>query len=529
LSLLTFSTACQTGIRREAFTGRNAQVFIDAKGHRATEYGMKPFHALYDIPDTAKLTELGESKAWPFPQIFYGKAVTLMCFADAIYSLDLSTSTYTLINTKDATDTTGTTSKAITSGYDWHFVDLYDCWMLFNVQCVVFKTKWSEHVFVQDSVSVFTGCAHKEGRVILGGFEPSNFASMVDWATFWETYASDRPEQAQLLDSAGADSNWVWWSSYFAPDMLHLFWQDILIHQSLSASDTGYSATDPFVLELEQMNQSGLRPLPWRGAITNAIPLGNGVAIYGDGGSSVLDPYADTYAVVTPVNMPQQMSLPIGSTRTCVAGDERRHILVSASGELWQIDNTYRAERLGYKAPISSLDLATLMVIHEPYHDEFYIGDGSGDAFLLNKNGLTRAPWMPSRVAGLGPGELYGAVFYLDDAASYVTEKFRGPSGSVETLSRILVVGMNSSTNGWEASIKYRLRPQDDFTQTDWYELDGEGGVDFGIPYLEAEIALRANDREAVTLEDIRVLTEPMNNPAMAHWIRAAAPGAATE
>jgi hypothetical protein len=530
LNPLSFNIACRTGIRREAFNGRNTQAFVNAKGHRVTEHGFKAFNALTALPDDAQITTLGESKTWPFPQLFFGKSVTLVCFSDAIYEYNQLLNTYTLIDTKDAADPTGTTSKAISAALDWHFVDLYDTWMLFNAGCTVFKTKWSDHVFVQDDVTVITGCAHKEGRVLLGGFNSSNYDSMADWTIFWQSYASDLPDQAASIDSSGPGGNWVWWSSYMAPDMLHLFWRDILIHQSLEASNTGYGTSNPFMLELNDMNQSGLRPMPWQGTVIGMLPLGNGVAVYGQYGVSILNPAGDTYGVVQAKGLPTNIAPLFGtSTRTSYAGNEEQQVFVDISGDLWGLSGNYTAERIGYRTEIGALNSDCLMVVHEPYHNEFYIGDGSGDAFLFNKQGLSRAPWMPTRVA-IFSGETLAAVhFPTDDAAGYTTEKFRGPSMGIETLARILVVGLNASTNGWEMSVKYRLRPQDDFTQTPWYELDAEGGVDFGIPYLEAEIALRSTDREAVTLEDILVFTEPMNNPAMAQWIRASNPAAATE
>jgi hypothetical protein len=531
LEPLSFKIACRTGIRPEAFNGRNTQAFVNAKGHRVTEHGFKAFHALTALPDDATIAGLGESKAWPFPQTFIGKAISLVCFSDAIYEYSLGGGTYTQLNTKDAADTTGTTSKAITAGKDWHFVDLYDSWMLFNTACVVFKTKWSEHVFVQDAVTVTTGCVHKEGRVLLGGFNPADYLSSVNWATFWETYAADRPDQAALMESAGAGVNWVWWSSYFAPDMLHLFWQDIMIHQSLSASNTGYGASNPFMLELEELNQSGLRPMPWQGAVQGMLPLGRGVAVYGSLGTSVLNPYGDTYGVIAPRDLPPNFALMNGSdTRTNFAGNEQMHVVVDSSGELWTIDESYLAKRIGRKAEIGALDPDTLMVVHEHYHNEFYIGDGSGDAFLFNKQGFSRAPWMPTQVTTLSASQIYSVSFATDNAAAYTTEKFRGRSQGIECLERILIVGLNEgTTHGWECSLKYRLRPQDDFTSTDWFELDAEGGVDFGLPYLEAEIALRSDDRTKVTLEDILVYSGPMNNPAMGHWMRASTPAAATE
>lgn len=532
-----FEEPCKTGIRRDVFVGRNHPAFIKARGHRPTQFGMQQFYPLLQIPSLTYITEdLGETPTWPFPQIFRGNSISLLCFADAIYEIDeTNNAVCTLIETKDALDPTGGTTKAITAGLDWHFIDLGPTWMLMNTACVIFKTGWSPYVFVQDSVTVYTGCAHKEGRVLMGGFNSDDFDSLGNWNDFWQNWTGTVPDTVAALATTGAHANWIWWSSFMAADLLHLFWPQILKYQALnSSSNTGYSDESPLILDLAKRNEAGLRPIPGRYSVVGQLPMGDNVINYGMDNISVLRPatFGDsisTYGVLPIENLPQYLGPATGSEcRTAFAGDQRGHLFIASDGEAWSIGKDLVAKREGWKNELSNLNFDRVMVVHEPYHEEFYVGDGEL-AYLINKNGISRAPWMPSRLITLNSSTIAGCIFESTDPdlAEYLTDQFRGDTNDVETLYRIQMVGRN--TKAFTVYVDYRMRTQDDWTRTDPFTPDSRGVVTLGVLGLEWRIYATATDRTDCTLEKILVKTSPDFPPALAHWARASSPGSAED
>lgn len=489
------------------------------------------------MTDAYITTTLSETKAWPYPQLFHGKSVTLLAYSDALYSIDTSTYLATLIDTKDVTDATGATSKAITAGKDWHFIDLYGSWMLLNGACTIFHTGWNSRTWVQDTVTIKTGCVHKEGRVLLGGFSAANFYGLADWQTFWSDLAGDMPTPLLDITATGPGQNWTWWSSFLAPDMLSMFLMDAVNYQSYAASpDTGYTSARPYAFDLFERNEAGMRPMPWRGSVVGYLPMGNGVVCYGDDGVRYMNPYhasmIHNYGVQEfGGELASFEGVLNGSTcRTAFAGDDRHHLMIEKGGSLVMLTPDLQAKRIGYSEWIAEMDQNKILMQHDALHDEFYISDGS-IGILYNKDGMSRCPSMPTKLTAFSGGNLYTIKFAtaLPTTCEIQSEKITSPSGGIECITGGQVVGLGASSNGWVLVIHSRSRPVDDFYSTT-VALDARGRFNCAISYLEYRWNLTAAVATGVTLENVKVETVSDGaNPGIAAKLAASAPSAASE
>lgn len=525
------------GLRPESFTARDMPFLTKCLNRRVTSQGLKGFYSITQpISDSYITSTLSETKAWPSPQLIRGESVTLLCFSDAIYTVDESTYLCTLVSTKDATDTTGATAKAITAGRDWHFVDIRGTWMLFNGACTVFKTGRSSTVWVQDDVTISSGCVHRQARVLTGGFDATDFYSLVDWSDYWDTLAGNMPDEYGSMVQTGPGANWVMWGSYMAPDMLALFNQNMMIYASAEASPTTeFTTARPYIIDLMERNEAGMRPMTFRGQVQGILPLGEGVAVYGSDGVNYMASHNANMIHTYGVHPFRGLGRDIGSLhgtncRTAFAGSRDRHIFIDPGMELWQVLPDVTATRIGFREHLSSLDDDNIIIQHDPLYDEFYIGDGTL-CFVLNKDGLCRAPYMPSRLTSFANANLSAISFATTDPTTMEIESgtITSPSGGIETLTAARIVGLNSASNGLVLKIKSRLSQKSDFYTSAALTMDGSGEALLDIPYLQYRWVLTAAVASGVTVENVEIQTSTDANPGLDALIAASSPSAASE
>ena len=240
---LSLDQAIRNGLKIDERVGLNAQALDSCSGLQATPFGLKQFQPIIQpISDTDILTTLGETIGYPFPQLFRGKAVTLLCFEDEVYEVDESTWTATKLTFYDAAhfgnDFPG--AATITAGGTWHFMDFHTTWALFNGVTCIFKTGHYSKPIATDAVTIGTGCSIKSGRAVLAGFDPSNFYFLADWPSYWETmYENVAPEIRQKAEAmaGGAGTNWVWWSTIGGGDLLWLISKDLYLNDDKPSED----------------------------------------------------------------------------------------------------------------------------------------------------------------------------------------------------------------------------------------------------------------------------------------------------
>ena len=403
--------ALTNGLRRDPRVPPNSAFMAYMKNAKPTEFkAVSPEPVAYPIEDDLPL-EL----AWPFPQLFRGKSVTLLCFQDTIYEVDESDWTVTEINTKDYYSPSE--DKAITEGGGpWHFMDFWGEWMLFNGVCQLVHSLANDTTYVQDTVTIKTGCDFFEGRAIFAGFDPDDFYSS-DWQSFLTGYLNDIPAEVQsLIDvSAGADANWVWWSTIGGGDMHWLFSKDFMIYGCASLSDQfGYGPEKPYVLELWKRNEAGLRPMPWRGEILCVKPLGKTVIVYGKNGVTALIPQGKFMGSMDIAGLGKDIGI---ESRCAVAGDYTGHMFIDRSGELWTIEPNLQATRLGYSEYLSPMLSNEIMGSFDPVERDYWFTDGE-KCYVYSRTGLGGPmDTMPTSVARSEDGDLIGPAILptIDD------------------------------------------------------------------------------------------------------------------
>lgn len=635
--LLTFQDALRNGIRPDSRTPSDAQYLSTCTNLRATPFGLKDFITVNQPITAGTLTAAGVTPTWPFPQLFRGKSVTLLCDEAAIFEVDESTWSLTPILPLDFRYSGA--QRPVVAGGPWHFLDLYDTWMLFNGACVVFKTPFNSTPFCQTDVTIQTGCELWEGRVFFGGFNSSDFYRMVDWPTFLATYEANIPSNisAETLTS-GAGENWVWWSTVGGGDLWWLFslyymlygwWQNpALDNETLTAGDmssgtpwtlggaqsigsgvgsssgsgyfsqgsadqvsgeelqtgeyylvqytvsnrltggvyaqlgndasyagqtrsadgtylevlkcvgtdtfvlycsnftgdvddisvkrldwsgltwnTGYDSSNYYFLDLLKRNQSGLRPMPWRGNVMHMRPLGRGLAVYGESGTALLrhtNEYISTFSMFPLYGWGRNLGI---ASRSAVAGDERHHVALDESGELWHLTSEGQAERLGYGQLLSGFLGEDVVFSHDGQRDEFYLADGT-DCYVLSKSGLSKAPWLPTTVS-FASGGVIGITFDAAEtsAAEVVTVKFYGDDvQSISELHTVMLRTADTDATGWSVAVDYRYDKGDSWTRTTAVETDGRGVAHVNVTGREFRVVLTHPDRTKCDLDGVDVV-----------------------
>lgn len=534
-SVIESRETISNGLRPESFVARDMPFLTKCLNRRVTKQGLKNFYAITQpISDNYITTTLGETKAWPMPQLIRGRAVTLLCFPDAIYSVDESSYLCTLLDTRDAGDITGGTSKAITTGKDWHFADFRGAWMLFNGACVVFKTMRSGTVWVQDAVGVNTGFVHKEARLLMGGF--SNYNATVDWASYWRERAEDMPGEFENIADTQPGLNWVSWSSILAPDMHKLFMEQPALYGSFEDTPTtGFTDARPLILDLLERNDSGMRPMPWQGRVAGFLPLGEGVVCYGEDGVSYMASFSatniHTYAVHGLVGLASGGGVLVGTdARTAFAGDKSVNAFIEPGGNICLVESNLNIRRLGYSEYISGMNQNKILMDYDPIHKEFYISDGS-ISYMLTESGLCRCPYTTSKMHAFSASELSGIRFASSDPTTMEVQSgtYTSPSGRVETITAVEIIGLNASTNGMVLKIKSRFNQTDEFYESASLTLDGRTRAVLAIPFTQFRWVLTSPVATNVTVENVRVEISSDVFGGIDAILAASSPSAATE
>jgi len=429
--------------------------------------------------------------SYPFPQLFRGKEVTLLCFQTSIYEVTETAGawTYSKITTYDYAVPASTRSIAGGGGI-WHFVDFgSDSWFLYNGNEIVFKSRHLEFsgdaskVCVVYDVTMNTGCHHR-GRHIVGGFNESDFWNSA-WQTFFDTHLalvtavnSDIPLDATL----GLGQNFVYWSGIGGYDILGLLYPDFMIKGPTEEQDTA----DPLFLTLLERNDSGFVPMPFPGQVLCVKPLGDYIIVYQEDGITALRQVQQptpTYGI-TPLK-------PFGIyERGAVEGDDFGHAFVDQSGDVWTIEPSLTFKRLGYKEFIGGMVGDSMLVTQDPLRKDFYISSDS-DCYLLTSEGLGQT------------SELITSLHRAEGGLVGVSEALTGTRRDAIGVSDVIDMGhrgikMIQSIEVWietedpvYAAVYYRHDKADSYTLSSYKILNKEGHVTIPVSGIDFKIALK--------------------------------------
>lgn len=527
MNRLSFKEALQNGLPPDGRVPVNAPYLKQAKYFACTPYGGKVIHSFQQPITDAALTTAGITKAYPFPQLFVGKSATILADATALYTVTRSdTSNWTItampVYDYDKYNESGQiTAGTIPSGKEWHFVDMFGQWMLFNGSCVIFTI--SGVPFVERTVTINTGATYNDAQLFYGGFNSTNVNSLANWIEYLDDYQSNLSDDvAELVTqySAGMSSNWVWWSSIGAGDMYRFFSLEIMKYGLAATTPYGnkgtvYTDESPYWMDLASRGESGCAPMPWTGSVQRVLQCGNAMIAYASNGVRVITP--PTYGIHELPGFGQNVGLCSGSSvRLAVGGNEQTQMFVDERRDLWVVENNGgmpQARKLGYR---NIFDSATnLLVHHDAGENEFYFTGDSEFAYRLPVGGgMSKSPMLPTTVAYGRANSVSGPIgirtLASDQATFYLETNWFDNQGTNTVPNAVRIIVQTDAadvTTGLQVALAYKRFPNDPQSNTTGYVTVDHRGVgkirptDFYMAYVQ----VTHPDRTTININDIIV------------------------
>lgn len=496
MARVDLSEMLRKGLRPYEYIGQNEPYLLTADNMVCTQSGLSEHETINQLIASGELSDKSITVSHPFPQVFKGRGVTLLCTQTKVYTVDESDWTLTALTTYDLR--TPANTHAIPSGGVWQFADMHTYWMLFNGACVVMKTGWvdSAKVFVQDEQTMLAGCTFR-GQLMMGGFDTDFWTS--DWQTLWATWYSRGVTWGQTLSGPG--QNWVWWSQIGGGDIGMLFLAE-LATANVGDVTGGHSTDQPLFLDFARRVESSLMPMDFQGAVMNMLPMKEAVVVYGADGVSALFP-------ATPAGIPTfglEDSLHgtgLASRGACCAvGPD--HMFVDAEGVLWRITAGLQTERLGYQEFLSPMLGDNISMHYDKVRKRVHITDGE-DAYVLSETGLTNSATMPTALLCVDGG-LAGLFETVDDAVIIETNEIDLGSRQMKTLLAVEV--MMDDPTGVTMVIAYKDKVSGSFTDSETFTLDTSGRTIVILSCIEFKIKLLCSDPAGLKIAGLFVETK---------------------
>lgn len=439
--------------------------------------------------------------AFPFPKLIRGKGVTLLADATALFDVDESTWDLSAITTYDSDDPF--VAKSVVTGGDWHFVDLFSNWLLFNGSCVVTKLNdrgmfgAANRVLVNDTVTVQTGCENR-GRIVLGGFNVAN-SHKSQWEAFWKDWANRQSTGINM--SIGLGTNFVAWSSIGDGDVLWLLNPFRGIEGDVkSATHDIFSIDRPLIFDKLQRNEMGFMPMPWQGTVRRVKPLGKAVVVYGDDGIGALVPVTEP---ISTYGYQHIMSVGIAD-RGAVGGDDRTHVFLDNKGTMWALGTDLTPQRLGYSEYFSAYPGDDVTIGYDPEESEFYLSNDAG-CYVLTGAGLSSL------------GRMYSSIFWADGALRGVwtgTAAAEAEDTALLAVSDVFDMKMRGikriheveipcdDTTGITVGFDYRFdKSAASFTRSTLVPINKEGNAAQSVSGVDFKLVLSATDYTKVNID----------------------------
>lgn len=466
---LTFDSLFTSGLRQNERAPRNSQVFTTLTNVRVRPEGLTAYEPLIQPVSDSTLSANSVSYAFPFPQLFRGKYITLLVSATKLFVVNETTWTLTPVTTYDLYNT-GLT-KTITSGGSWHFTDFWNTFILYNGSCCIIKFGGDSKYYVQDTLTIQTGCAHR-GRAIQAGFSTSNFWSS-DWKSFWTSRITqyDPPYSNVIKTMADIGPNWIHWSSIGGGDLRFLH---DLTWATTGPYAAGYTSDNPMVLDFALRNEWGWMPMSFQGSVLAVKSLGMNVFVGGEDGIEVL----------TQVSSPRPtfgstLRLPFGlAGRSAVGGGEDAIIFLDESGCLWRLDANLKLDRLDYSEFLNPMLGTEIIITQDPHSRDFFIAN-TDDAYSLSRDGgLSKVPQKPTSISFVQGGSVGMFTSETDESFVAVSEWFDLGTPGLKQLYEVLVTGAPDEL--LEVAFDYRYDRDSSETRTP-YVYTNSHGVAFNL------------------------------------------------
>lgn len=377
---LNIGGGIENGLQPDERLGSNKPALLECKGVRPFAGSLVKIKSL-----PAPKFHIGSgysslSVSFPFPQLFIGRSINLLCYETSLY--EVTPSSEDLWEYAEI-PVTGTIAL---SGQPWQFMDFGSVWFLFNGTTYLYSDS-SGSVNAATSPVLRTGCV-LGARAVLGGFSTDFWSA--NWQTEWERICSQRGTGLSVdLELQG---NQVWWTMIGGGDLLWLFDLDSAIYGPLGAG-YGYDLDYPMYLEALHRGDSGIATMPWQGTVRAVHALGNNFVVYGDGGvtgmRSVLDP-------IPTFSMKHLLSTGVASRNHVMVGGNL-HLFIDSTGVLWSINLDMEIRRLGFKEFLKPLLGEVVVATYYQSEDLYYIAS-TNRAFVCDGEKLSEATQLPTSI-----------------------------------------------------------------------------------------------------------------------------------
>jgi len=492
---LTLTKMFTAGLRPEDRDKRNQEFLTQCKFAKPSSNGLIP--TTY-VTDPFNYNRLG---TFPFPQLVFGKGTTLLCHADSIQEIqDDIVWSLTDLTTYDAYDPQ--TEKAIPSGTQWHYVDMFKTWMLFNGRCTVFKLNQygmfgeNQLVLVDDQMLINTGAYYK-GRAFLGGFDSQTFFNE-QWRNILDRGIADAPYSIGMYEAPGP--NFVFWSSIGGGDLLNLLYPEIATYGYIK-EDTSATFNEPLFFDSLKRNELGFMPMPWPGLVLSLRPLGEGLVAYGDSGTAALFSVTDP---ISTIGLKPIAKVGLAS-RSAVGGNDSEHILVDAGGYVWRMDSQFKMTRLGFREFIYPMLGRDIAISYNENEDEYFIcGTDYQDNklnYILDKNGMSETRQQVTS-AKYQQGHLFGVADEPEDTETVVvSDTFDFGIRDLKSIGMIEVIG-----DGIEyVAVDYRYDSSSEFVRSAWIPVNSRGFAFIGKTAVEFRFCVKGSDSYTFKCSDINI------------------------
>lgn len=507
---IPYTEALFAGIKPYEGSMCNAKRLLSAINVEVTPQGLVGAEDL-----TLPFASLPEDISFPFPQLFFGKSVTLLAYASNIYEVDTSGGvgswTASLLTVYDTSDKV--TQALFNAGTEpWHFVDCEDYWYLICPTAIIFKTHWTgllaedsgDAIFCHTELPLQTGL-YTRGRIMIGGFAEHSAEANVWNATWgslftnWLTDATIAP--SYNVASTAPNERYVMWSSIGGGDVpLMLIFPEFVSTPGPLAGTTGYSKDEPWIFGRLRRGEIGWMPMPFQGRVMELKALGNDVVAYCENGIALLYKVMSSF----PTYGCKILSYTGLLSRGAVCGDESKHIFLDQQGELYTLSRD-GISPLGFVDNFNTYVGGTVLIneVVKGIKKKYYLSSSSSinGTYVLTSNGMssitnqyqiTSCAFTESTLIGI----FNEHNTYVRCLASFTTEPFDMGFRGIKTITRIKF-GLTTGTGTYTktAIVYYKESVTDSFTSAGSFTLDEEGVAnDIRIGGVEFKVGLSVFD-----------------------------------
>lgn len=496
--VLDLTQAFQRGLRPDFRNARNEAFLVQAQNVQCTSYGLCPYDPVQIPIPQSELAAWSLNLSWPNPQIHRGRKHTFLTTHNRFFYVNEADWSLQEMDIYDYANQSSYYYPEL--GSPWQLVDFGSSWFFVNGLDVVFHSGKqlmlgeTDKVFGTKVVRITAGCAHK-GRAFFGGFDPDKTWNTALASLFGSAITSSLGVQTGIQQAlSGFENNFIWWSSIGGGDALFLFDGTLSTDGWIPAAQYT-SASKPLQYDYLRRNESGWMPMEWQGMVRKMLPLGEDIAVYGDSGVSLLRMVSDRE--VNTVG--QKTILRIGVIGSgAAAGDDKQHLFMDTSGDLWLWELGKTPNKLGYREFFLDFLNTEVVISYDEQDQRFFICNGY-KTFVLTKQGLTEstqvvtsAVFAAGGVIGLGSSSVD-----IDRNAIIVSDVFDFNRMGIKTVTSV-ELGFEGEGTVYVA-VDYRYKRHVPWARSTYVPLNERG---FGFPIVSGvdfRLVVKFDDFESIT------------------------------